>query len=105
VGVSMTFPKVKKSFGRLSSGERLTKGTMTLLGASLLAAGLGLGGIAESKGAVGDIQAVSTPAGRVIVLPAVPPISITDGTKTMAGHVSHASHASHASHCSGYSYC
>jgi hypothetical protein len=99
----MLFPKVRKRFGRLASGDRLTKATVKLVGAALIAAGLSLGPAADTKASVSEPQLT----GRVIVLPAAPAISITDGT-TFAQHVSHSSHASHTSHgshCSGYSYC
>ena len=106
----MIFPKVTKRFGRLASKDRLTKVTVKVVGAALIAAGLAIGGAGKP---MANTPAIETPAaasivGRVITLPTAPALSITDGTTLMAvhySHSSHASHASHASHCSSASYC
>lgn len=106
---TMIFPKVSKRFGRLASKDKLSKATMKLVGAALLAAGLVASGVSDSRASLPTvIDQVAAVSGRVITLPAAPTLSITDGTTLMAGHyshTSHASHTSHGSHCSGYSYC
>jgi len=106
----MIFPKVSKRFGRLASKDKLSKATIRIVGAALIAAGLATGSANESMAntPVGEPSVVASAAGRVITLPAAPPLSLTDGSSVVAthySHTSHASHASHASHCSSYSYC
>jgi hypothetical protein len=105
----MIFPKVSKRFARLASKDKLSKATMKLVGAALLAAGLVVSGVDNSSASLPtEVSHVAPVTGRVITLPTAPALSITDGTTLMAGHyshTSHASHTSHGSHCSGYSYC
>lgn len=103
----MIFPKVSKRFGRLASKDRLTKATVRIVGAALIAAGLATGGVSKGMAntPAAEVPAVASAAGRVITLPAAPALSITDGTTLMAvhhSHSSHVSHSSHSSHCSAY---
>jgi hypothetical protein len=106
----MIFPKVQKRFGRLASKDKISKATVKVVGAALLAAGMAVSTPADVRADVGLLptsQAHSL-AGGVITLPLAPRLIITDGTTTLANHYSHSSHASHTSHgshCSGYSYC
>ena len=76
---------------------------MKVLGAVLLGAAMSMPYTSETKAQVNPVLASPTFSGTVIVLPATPAISLTDGTVTMAQHYSHASHSSHASHASHYS--
>jgi len=106
----MIFPKVTKKFGRLESLKKLSTGTMKIVSAALVAAGITLSNVPDAYAGLPHAEArtSSHAHGGVIVLPSAPSVSITDGTTMLAGHyshTSHASHVSHGSHCSGYSYC
>ena len=106
----MIFPKVTKKFGRLASVKKLSRGTMKVIGAALVAAGISLSNAPDGHASVPPdrVSISSNVSGRVIVLPLAPVVTITDGTTILANHYSHSSHASHVSHgshCSGYSYC
>jgi hypothetical protein len=100
----MKFPSVKKAFGRIASAERISRGTVKLVGAALLTAGLLAAHAPTSQAGTGP-EMRSTWAGGVIVIPAAPSVTFTDGTRQFSQHVSHSSHVSHGSHCSGAAYC
>jgi hypothetical protein len=101
----MRFPSVKKAFGRVAAAQRISRKTVRLVGAALLAAGLVTANAPVSEADTGPSVRQIARAGGVFVIPAAPSITVSDGTTRVAGHVSHSSHASHGSHCSGYSYC
>lgn len=102
----MIFPKVKKRFSRLAPTEKLSRATVKLVGAALIAAALGTADLSELRAETSlGTDAVATALGRVIVLPAAPAVSVTEGTTAMAAHYSHSSHASHSSHVSHASHC
>src|SRR4051812_44093726 len=96
----MKFPSVKKAFDRSAFAERISRGTVKFVGAALLTAGL-LGAHAPASQAGTGPEMQSSRAGGVIVIPAAPSVTFTDGTRQFSQHVSHSSHVSHGSHCSG----
>lgn len=101
----MKFPSVKKAFGRIASVERISRKTVKLVSAALLTAGLLAAHAPASQAGIGQPEMQSARAGGVIVIPAAPSITFTDGTRQFSQHVSHSSHVSHGSHCSGAAYC